>query len=321
MSLTATNQAAVTPAQRERERGFLFITGCKRSATEFLNHSIDNHPELLNVVSEFYAFEYLERNSGLAAAIVEFAETAPVDEVYESFLRRGFLPCFDRRNLRPGEWPDPDLDDSAYFKMDFAKEEFFELFRDARSKRLGSIVGLIKTWLACLKKVHPFSAHPEARWVLKCSDFGITARGAQRLGLIDSMAFSVRHPVPILNSIKRLRMKERHRDFHIFELLEVCGAMEEIPALVESLGKKVRVIRYEDFVQAPRAAMNELMESWGVGSHSALDRPTILGEPWSTNSSFGDHRKQELTLTGAERETILARTVNFRQAFGYGEEA
>ena len=267
----------MTPAQRERERGFLFITGCKRSATEFLNHSIDSHPKLLNVVLEFYAFEYLERNYNLAAAIVDFAETAPVEEVYELFLRRGFLPCFDRRNLRPGEWPDPNLDDSAYFEMDFAKEAFFELFREARSKRLGSIAGLIKTWLACLKQVHPFNAHPEARWVLKCSDFGFTARGAQRLDLIDSMAFSVRHPVAILNSIKRLRMKERHRDFHIFELLEVCSAMEEIPALMEPLGSKVRVVRYEDFVCAPRAAMNELMESWGIGPHPALDRPTNSG--------------------------------------------
>ena len=321
MTLTETNQAAVTPAQRERERGFLFITGCKRSATEFLNHSIDNHPSLLNVVSEFYVFEYLERNSGLERGIVEFAETAPVEEVYESFLRRGFLPCFDKRNLRPGEWPDPSLDDSAYFEMDFAKEEFFELFRVARSKGLGSTVGLIKTWLACLKQVHPFNAHPEARWVLKCSDFGVTARGAQRLDLIDSMAFSVRHPVAILNSIKRLRMKERHRDFHIFELLEVCAAMEEIPALIESLGNKVSVIRYDDFIQAPRGTINGLMENWGVGPHPALDRPTILGEPWSTNSSFGDHRKQELILTESERETILARTVNFRRAFGYSGNA
>lgn len=50
MSVTSLSQGALAPAQREQERGYLFVTGCKRSATEFINHSFDSHPRLLNVV-------------------------------------------------------------------------------------------------------------------------------------------------------------------------------------------------------------------------------------------------------------------------------
>ena len=316
MTVSAKNEVVPTPVEREREQGFLFVTGCKRSATEFLNHRFDGHPRLVNVVVEFYAFEYLARNMDLAPAIVEFAETAPVEEVYDSFFRRGFLPCFDRRNVKPGAWPDPELDD-AYFELDFDKAEFFDRFRQARSGGLGSPTALIRAWFACLKQTHPFSKQPNARWLLKCADFGLTARAADYLGLLDNAAFCVRHPVAILNSIKRLRMKEQHRDFHIFQLLEVCRAMENVPEVVQTLQGRVRLIRYEDLVQAPGRVLHDLADSWGIGFDRALDEATVMGQPWESNSSFGESRNQTMVLTDDERRAVLSHTTDFRRTFGY----
>ncbi len=303
-------------------RRYLFLSGCKRSATEYTNHLFDGHPQLKNIFREFYGFELAGASPNPIDTLIGWFGTAPVLEVYENVRARELLPTYAESNILPGLWEADDrgdeTDEARYFKLPFDVDAFLAAF-EARRGSVSDFKTLLHHWLDALDCVSPWSTMPDdARWLLKCADFGRTLRAAAAIDLIDHAIFNVRHPIGIVNSIKRLRQSERHRDFHVFELLAICSSLESVPTIINDLGSRVTLVRYEDLIENPNKTMKIMCDRLNVDWHDTVTRPSLAGVPWSTNTSFAAKGEQRSTvLTPVEVEMIQQHTAGYCAAFDY----
>lgn len=282
----------------------------------------DGHNQIRNTVAEFYIFEYFVYANDLQIeSFLDWVRCAPLDEVYENIEKRNLLPCFRSKNLYPGIWqhavPEYFQQRDPWYELEFKVSEFLDQFGQNRGE-IESIGDLVRCWLSTLGTMPPWRTDQVGtRWLIKCADFNRTVAGAIRFGLLGQTAFHVRDPLDIVNSIKRRRQSEPHREFHVFELLEICHDLESIPPLIRKMGDMAKIVRYEELDKDADAVVLGICEFWGISYSEKLKAPTMFGNPWIENSSFFGRENREDILTATERNTILKNTSLFRDFFGY----
>ena len=84
------------------------------------------------------------------------------------------------------------------------------------------------------------------------------------------------------------------------------------------------IVRYEDFEANPAPVMHTLCRWSGIPFEQVLTQPSMMGVPWSNNSSFIKQPsgvdplpEREIVLTAEERDYVLSATEPFRDRFGY----
>jgi hypothetical protein len=83
-------------------------------------------------------------------------------------------------------------------------------------------------------------------------------------------------------------------------------------------------MRYEDFAHDPEPSMRSLCDWLEIGFEPAMTRPTMMGVPWSNNSSFTEGPagidsmpERRIVLSPEERGYLLSELKPFRERFGY----
>jgi hypothetical protein len=109
----------------------------------------------------------------------------------------------------------------------------------------------------------------------------------------------------------------------------LCWTLNQYHALLfrERHPGRVHVVRFEDVVAGPRAALRPVCEALGVESASSLEKPTFNGEPlqevypWGTIRSATPeaNRATALELSANEREEVRQRARPYLEPFGYDE--
>lgn len=295
------------------DEGFFFISGTKRSATHYLNRLFDGHPELGNTLIESYLFEYyLGPGQELEAQILAWLKQAPMEQVYQHLGLRQLLPAFQAVNVYDHAFPE-----QSRFSMDLDQEHFCRLLAERRSS-LESLAQLALAWTEILGTFEPWSQQTNRKtWVFKCADFGPTLLGADKMGLLAKAVFLVRNPLGIVNSIKKRRQSEPHRQFHVFETLSICQALERSVQIVEQLGERCLVVRYEDLIKPDSEVLGQICDFWGVARHACLKQATLLGRPWAINTSFSGPDGRKDILLDWEKDLVARHTTIFQERFGY----
>ena len=107
----------------------------------------------------------------------------------------------------------------------------------------------------------------------------------------------------------------------------LCWTLNQYHALLfrERHPGRVHIVRFEDVVAGPRAALRGLCEALGVEATSSLEKPTFNGEPlqevypWGTIRSATPeaNRATALELDASEREEVRHRARPYLEPFGY----
>ena len=107
----------------------------------------------------------------------------------------------------------------------------------------------------------------------------------------------------------------------------LCWTLNQYHALLfrERHPGRMHIVRFEDVVAGPRAALGGICESLGVEAASSLEKPTFNGElleevyPWGTIRSATPevNRATALELSREEREEVRLRARPYLEPFGY----
>ena len=278
-----------------------------------LNRLLDGHPELGNTINESYIFEYYYSTGWrYEKQVIDWLKTAPIDAVYEQIAARQLLPCFGRENYYDAALREMGM----CFHMDFDPEGFRKLLDDRR-QHIGSMKDLTYHWLDILSLFRPWSQMSDTmKWLIKCTNFGASMIGASKLGIPYSAVFLVRDSLAIMNSMKRLRQREDWREYHVFELLEICAALENVSHALEQTNGNYLIVQYEDLVADTESVLREICAFWDIPWHDNLGNATLLGASWKPNSSFIAERRRDV-LTEWEKQMVQRYTVGYRRDFGY----
>ena len=107
----------------------------------------------------------------------------------------------------------------------------------------------------------------------------------------------------------------------------LCWTLNQYHALLfrERHPGRMHIVRFEDVVAGPRAALRPVCEALGVEAASSLDEPTFNGKPleevypWGTIRSATPeaNRATALELSPEEREEVRSRARPYLEPFGY----
>ncbi|MGB0720654.1 MAG: sulfotransferase, partial [Bdellovibrionales bacterium] len=112
-----------------------------------------------------------------------------------------------------------------------------------------------------------------------------------------------RHPFDSLSSIVKKWGDTQDFNNHVYgwrdQYLAACYYRQKHPEMV-------KILRYEDLVQDPHAAMTDLAEFLNISFEDCLTKPSLYGNPWNAQSSF-DNVKQAITTNAIGRfEGVLS---------------
>ena len=170
-----------------------------------------------------------------------------------------------------------------------------------------------------------FGYTPRRYVSMKAADYGRSVFAA-----LDNLAEArgiiiVRDPIASINSLKAYRLKSNRKFLTWPTLVEVVTSMNAIVRYIDPYERsRLMVVRYEDFADNPEPSMRALCDWLGIGFEPVMTQPTMMGVPWSNNSSFTEKlsgvdplpERREL-LSDEEREYLLWALEPFRQRFGY----
>jgi hypothetical protein len=162
--------------------------------------------------------------------------------------------------------------------------------------------------------------------LLKAADYGRSAFGVRAYVPESCALIVVREPVAMMNSLKANRIKY-NRKFLTWPTL--CEAVQQMNKLATMIAERpednrIRILRYEDLATAPEPILRDLCNWLEISFDPALCVPTMMGTPWSNNSSFARGESgiaqgvcRRLVLTEAEAAYVAEATIEFSRQFGY----
>jgi hypothetical protein len=291
----------------------LVLAGPPRSGTTMLSALIDGHSEINWLPDEGFFFEHLhvlgaenfERFLGAAAL--------GVDALIEGLRDRSLMP--------PTHRP---LSDFPALRYEWSEPRFRQALTGPAPATVQALWAVLRdAYLAALGQT------PRRYVSIKAADYGRSVFGA-----LDHFADArglvvVRHPIPMLNSLKAYRAKRNAKLITWPTLVEAVVAMNRLAEGVDRYPKqRLALLRYEDVAADPEGQMRALCDWLAVGFEAAMTTPTMMGQAWSNNSSFGagesgtaplPEQRAEM-LSAKQREYILDATRPFRARFGYDEK-
>lgn len=267
----------------------LILSGPPRSGTTLFSALLDGHSDINWFPDEGYFFEHAHRNPDFAAA-------AGCDLI-AGIRDRGIMP--------PLHAP---LSDFPTLKLEWSEDRF----RSALSPTPPKTVRGLWDYL-CNAYMCGLDYRPRRFVTMKAADYGRSVFGALAHFPEARGVIIVRDPIDALNSLKAYRLKYSRRLLTWPTLAEAVDDMNTLAR--HDLIDRCLVVRYEDFSGNCEPTMRALCDWLGIDFEPTLLTPSMMGVPWSNNSSFQGERAAVLTL--AERKFIRQASAPFCAAFGY----
>lgn len=289
----------------------LIISGPPRSGTTFFSSLLDGHEQINWLPDEGFFFEHIH-NLGVDGRTL-FLDTAKLDvDTYIDGIRDRSL--FPLTNKPFSDFP------TLEYRWDEA--EFRKLLSLDQCQSLDELWQVTSNaYLAALgqSRTGKFTC-------IKAADYGRSVFGA--LGLIPDAKgiIVVREPQAALNSLHQYRL---NRNEKLLSWPTLVYAMSEMIQLAEAFTRvvadqRILLVRYEDLLSDQRGVMEHMCKWLGIPFSEALMVPSMLGQLWTNNSSFGagsdkaglEMQRQDV-LSPTKRALIEKHLASFRKAFHY----
>jgi hypothetical protein len=288
----------------------LVLSGPPRSGTTYFSALLDGHSAINWFIDEGFFFEHLHVLGS---------------DNFERFVRAGMLGADplvegvrDRSLMPPTHQPPSDFPSLQY---PWSEEKFREVLGSRNAATPRELWTLLRD-----AYIAGFGYAPRRYVSLKAADYGRSVFGALDFFPEARGIIIVREPAAALNSLKAYRGKRNAKLLTWPTLVQAIVDMNKLAALVDRYDPaRLHVVRYEDFAADVEGAMRALCRWLGVDFEPALLQPTMMGRPWSNNSSFGVGesgvtplpQRREPRLSDAERNYALWALEPFRSKFGY----
>jgi len=288
----------------------LVLSGPPRSGTTLFSALLDGHSQINWFVDEGFFFEHLHTLGPENAGRFVSAAMLDVDGLIEGVYDRSLMPPMCHP---PSDFPS--------LTIPWSEERFRAALADGRADTPRALWTLLRDAYFA-----GFGYAPRRYVSLKAADYGRSVFGA-----LDSLPEArgiviVREPAAALNSLKAYRRKRNAKLVTWPTLVQAIVDMNRLAALVDRYDPtRLRVVRYEDFAGDPEASMRALCDWLGLAFEPVLVRPSMMGRPWSNNSSFSTGESGVTALPGeraallsdAERDYALRALDPFCSRFGY----
>lgn len=255
----------------------ILILGAHKSGTTLLRSLLDGHPALFAVPIEAHFFRLLGR-----WVDYPFQRTPPTATDRNAFIRRAaqWVETSNRTDWAFSDSTATDLFDETRFRSEL--EELLPLGSDPAESPAGSFAAYMDALVAATRVADLGTNAP--RVVEKSVENAEFAPQLARMFPNARFVHVIRHPYAVVSAFRRSRS-----DGGWPWIGKIYAALYSNFYHLErnrSVLSDYRVLRYEDLVRDPAARMRELSEQLEVEFRDSLLEPTLLGRPWSGNSSF-----------------------------------
>ncbi len=275
--LAAESKAAEPLGSLDEIRSFnrraLFLGGAPKSGTTLLLSLLDGHPQLIVLPEETHYLEQYPKYVALGS--------------FQAKLRR-LLEDSDLRVLRQGssapkrEVPSPDVRDYPNFDHD----RFARLAAQAVEQTWMDDSLLLSETARAYAIAAGYNWQECVRWVEKTPANTDDPETLFRLFPEAKLLQVVRDPRAAFASRKKRLVNRYGRYAKAHRLVQEWNrSSRQIPRLLQR-GPQYLVIRYEDFVRAPREGLEKVCRFIGIECLPELFSPTRGGQHWEGNSSF-----------------------------------
>ncbi len=270
--------------------GPVFIVGCAKSGTTLLQALLDGHPELLVMPSELNVFRFSDHPSRLGfrklgrlvepPAIAEamldqlfFLQVRDPERLARLERRIRVDPPHDFSPLDPEVFVHTVLAPPALRSHREIYRRFFEALLAATGQASGDLA--TRRWVEKSPHQEEYAPllrewFPNARFLHVVRNPYATLRALRRVATGDHLVGRTPRYPSLRPSLRELRSS--------YELAAVNR---------RNLGECYRVVRYETLVSDPTSVLAELAAFLGIAGADIRLEPTLLGQPWTGNSTSG----------------------------------
>jgi hypothetical protein len=290
----------------------LIVSGPPRSGTTLFSAFLDSHSSINWLLDEGFFFEHLHVHGPHNLERFVAAANFGVDSLIDGIRDRSLMPP---THEPPSDYPS--------LKYAWSEQAFRQTLVNAKPARTCQ-----ELWeLLCCAYFAGLGYQPRRFISMKAADYGRSCFGALDYFPEARCVVVVRHPVATLNSLKAYRQKYSRRRLTWPTL---CEAVTQMNKLAEETArraddKRLLIIRYEDLLSGTEEVMHLLCRWLDIDFEAALLQPSMMGQPWTNNSSFTSSEsgttplpKRSTVLEKAEEEYVLWAAEPFRTAFDYG---
>lgn len=297
----------------------IVVSGPPRTGTTLFSALLDGHPDINWLPDEGYFMEHLWtlKDGPGHDGIVSFFR-GNIETFIEGIRERLVMPRYDGPLI---DFPD--------LQIPWREDIFRDVIAKAQGARTVRDVwaGLRDAYIAGLEK------KPRRYVCLKAADVGRSVFGALTYipgskGIIVS-----REPVAMMNSLKRYRQRRNEKLLNWPTLLNEIRDMNVLAEQVQrfqadsNFSNHLMVITYEQLSTSPKTVMKDVARFLGIEWNPSLVSPSMLEQPWTSNSSFISNAGTEASpterprmLTNQEIEIVRETSGPYREVFGYTDD-
>jgi len=290
----------------------LIISGPPRSGTTLFYNLFDAHPQVNSLLTEGFFFEHIYDLGRENIGIYLDAFKMPLDDILAGMRDRDIMPpthkpLVEDRNLN-----------IPWNEKVYRKE--IDTIVPISIERLWS--GLVGAHLSAL------GLQDKKYICMKAPDYGKSAIAALEHIERAKAIIIVRHPLKAFDSLKKIRLKLKHKILTWPSFATIVKEMNEMPSRIsKSDPERLRWIRYEDVVSDVKGTMGDIAAWLGISFKNTLVRPTLFGKTWNGYSSYKINRgistaplnRSINCLTSAETKYILQHVSTYSDFFSYSE--
>lgn len=254
----------------------VFILGAHKSGSSLLRNLLDGHPELFAVPLETHVFQ-------AAGFWVDYRlrksrpPLHPLEKAAEAFLE------IVRHYNSPRVGPYGDSRPEGVFDV--------EVLNSYLERNVASFDELVQLYFRGIFAAIHHKALPEhLRVVEKSVEHAEFALDLQQMFPRAQFLRIMRNPYANLVSLRLVAAKRRKQAFP-FLGRALAGLYNSYYHLYRNRrllpASQYMIVRYEDLLRTPEDVMNRISEFLGIGFQDSLLEPSVMGQPWSGNSSRG----------------------------------
>ena len=263
----------------------LFIGGCPKSGTTLLLSLLDNHPQLVVLPEETFYLENRKRYRGLKTTTARL----------EYLLQHTDLKLLAEERFEPTR-ECTSADARIYGHFDFPR--FMKLARDFASARWIDDSLLFTEMLRAYAMVLGIDWRRCVRWVEKSTSNEAHLEVLNELFPTARLVQVVRDPRAVFASRKKRLVSYNGYYTKAHRLVREWNCTSrQIPSLRRD-PLRFLVLRYEDLVKNPEAALEQVCRLGGFEFTAQLFQPTRAGQEWEGNSSF------QTAFSGIDNTTV-----------------
>lgn len=294
----------------------LVLSGPPRSGTTLLYSLFDGHPDIFWMISEGYFFEYLYDFGAPGAEMMCDGADRPLDDLVDGIREKELLP-----DVRDGYRQEAGTASKFHVDVPWSEDRFKAALANTDRSSIDAL------WRSLVTAYAAGVGGGTRRYAcLKSPDYAKSCSGASRHFPNAKAIIISRDPAYVANSMKRSRDMRGAKRLSWPGLAGLCSSLNAMARRAEERpAERVRIVRYEDLVSAPREVMSGIASWLHIEDLPCLTEPTILGRPWPGHSSFAPTSgiettpaKRELSALDAADVRFLRRhTADYARVFGY----